>query len=360
MKVNWVNTPEWDEAERHWRAFWQGERLDRPATTLSAPNPGHSAPVPEPRDSREKFADPEFALRHNEAALPRCWYLAEALPVSKTLQSVWCAAYGQRLEFHPDTIWIEPGVTDWNAAPDWSTAWDDPGWRSAKQAYARLCEGADRRWFVGLPPLLVPNDLLSVLRSPENFLIDLVTEPELVLDTLAVMQRNFVHMWNELDRMRDQATGWGNWWSIWCPDRLRIVQSDVSCMISGDMFEKFILPELYALGQDVDHMFYHLDGPDAVRHLEMICSVPKIKAIQWVPGAGQPGHGLHWMWLYKKVQSLGKAIWVSAGKQDLETVVRELDPRLLLLSTSAASIEEGQEIKRKLKSWTTQYWSGKP
>ena len=62
------------------------------------------------------------------------------------------------------------------------------------------------------------------------------------------------------------------------------------------------------------------------------------------------------MELYKKVQSLGKAIWVSSGPQDLETCVRELDPRKLLLSTSAASADDAHEIERKLAHWTAKYW----
>ena len=34
--------------------------------------------------------------------------------------------------------------------------------------------------------------------------------------------------------------------------------------------------------------FYHLDGPGAVVHLDALLEIPHMKAIQWVPGAGQP------------------------------------------------------------------------
>ena len=350
--AHWINTPEWDQAVEYWRAFWHGELLDRPPVLIHVRNPEHSAPAPRPLDHKTRWSDPEFILQLNEAELPGVLYLGEALPVSRTLQSAWCPVYGGRAAFHPDTVWIEPTVTDWEAAPDWRRDWDDAGWRDLKRAYARLCEGAGRRYFVGLPPLLVPNDLLSMLRGAANFLMDLALEPERVAETLAIMQRNFVRMWNELDELRDRSQGYGNWWPIWCPDRVRIVQSDVSCMISERMFERFILPELHALSEDVDHVFYHLDGPDAIRHLEMICTVPKIRAIQWVPGAGKPGHGLCWMDLYEKVQSLGKAIWVHSSLADLETYVRDLDPRHLLLSVGAGSVEQALEIKSRLVKLT--------
>ena len=359
MSEKWINTPEWDQAEKYWQAFWHGERLDRPPLMIYVPNPNHTMTEPEPKDYETKHNDPEFILQCNEAKLPGQYYLGEALPVSKTLQSAWCPTYGFGVEYHPDTIWINPGITDWNLAPDWHKDWDDEGWRTLRKAYACLVEGAGGRYFVGMPPLLVPNDLLSVLRGVERFLIDLIMAPELVLEALEIMQRNYVRMWNELDAMRDCSQGYGNWWPIWCPDRLRVVQSDVSCMLSREMFERFVLPELYVLGEDVDHLFYHLDGPDAIRHLDMVCSVPKIKAIQWVPGAGQPQDGLYWMDLFKKIQSFGKCVWTGGSPDQLETYIEELDPGRLLLGTRAESIEEAQQIKQKVASWTAKYWGRK-
>ncbi|MBU0715308.1 MAG: hypothetical protein KJ964_08125 [Verrucomicrobia bacterium] len=356
--TNWINTPEWDQAEKYWTAFWNQECLDRPVACIGVKNPHHTAVPPVPSDPLIPLYDPEYLLKYNEAVLPGDIYLGEALPVSRTLQSAWCAAYGAKVELRPETTWIPQIFTDWKTAPDWTVAWDDTGWKEFKRSYARLIDGAGDRYFVGLPPLLTPNDLLALLRGTEDFLMDLIREPDCITNALAIMDKNHIRMWNELDRMRHQP-GYGNWWPIWCPKRLRIVQSDISCMISGEMFEKFILPELYALSEDVDCLFYHLDGPAAIRHLEMICSIPKIKAIQWVPGAGTPGDGQYWMDLFKKVQSLGKAIWVGTGPEDLETYIRELNPKLLLLSTWADTVEGAQEIKTKLKSWTLKYWSHK-
>ena len=350
-----INAPEWEEATRYWGAFWHGELLDRPPVLINVPNPDHEVSIPEPENDQIRWCDPEYVLERSEAELPRAIYLGEAIPSIRAFLGAWCAVYGGEVRFRPDTIWIEPTVTDWESAPNWASDWDDDGWRMLKSAYARLSEGAGGRFFLGQAPLLMPNDLLPMLRGVENFLIDLVQEPERVLETLSIMERNFIRMWNELDALRTPGIGYGNWWPIWCPERLRILQSDVSCMLSGEMFERFIVPELLALTEDVDHAFYHLDGPDAIRHLEMICSVPKIKAIQWVPGAGQPGHGFCWMELYQKVQSLGKRIWVHSPPDLLETYLQELEPRLLLLSVGAQSIEEAQEIKRRLVTYTTKY-----
>ena len=73
MTANWINTPEWDEAQHYWQAFWHAERLDRPAMLIHVPNPAWTAPEPQPRDARQKHADSKFVLRYNDAMLPRCF-----------------------------------------------------------------------------------------------------------------------------------------------------------------------------------------------------------------------------------------------------------------------------------------------
>ena len=38
--------------------------------------------------------------------------------------------------------------------------------------------------------------------------------------------------------------GYGNWWPFWSPEPFYAPQSDVSCMLSPETFERFIVPEL--------------------------------------------------------------------------------------------------------------------
>jgi hypothetical protein len=64
------------------------------------------------------------------------------------------------------------------------------------------------------------------------------------------------------------------------------------------MFRESVFPYQVQALEDMDAADYHLDGPDAIRHLETICRHgEKLKTIQWVCGAGnqrrQPG--LHYL-----------------------------------------------------------------
>jgi len=379
----WINTPEWDGAEKRWCAFWEGELLDRPVLLMQVLKPtaqvaavsqlndkvswidsstyfpiqSVSVPVPDPPEGKARWCDPDFLLRVNDTVLPRVIHMGESFSASLALQIGHCPVYGGSVEFRPDTTWILPSIPDWNKAPDWHEDWDDDGWKLLKHVHGRICKESKGRYFVHVPGPLVPNDLLSLLRGAENFMVDLVFEQERVSETLSVMRQNYVRMWNELDAMRDRSQGYGNYAHIWCPAKLRVLQSDVSCMISERMFETFILPELHVLSEDVDHVVYHLDGSGAIRHLEMICSLPKVKLIHWAPDANGPPSGPHWMGLYKKVQSLGKSIWIEESRpQDLETLIQELDPRKVVINTSPTSMEQAREMEKKAVQWTARYW----
>ena len=60
-------------------------------------------------------------------------------------------------------------------------------------------------------------------------------------------------------------------------------------MITGpEMFERFVLPDLAACCDRLDHAFYHLDGKGELPHLDLLLSIDGLRGIQWIPGAGQP------------------------------------------------------------------------
>ena len=87
------------------------------------------------------------------------------------------------------------------------------------------------------------------------------------------------------------------------------MQCDFSAMISPVMFERFVVPSLSEQCAWLDRALYHLDGPDCVRHLDLLLQIPNLHAIQWTPGAGEPGAGdPKWFSLYDRILRAGKSI----------------------------------------------------
>lgn len=357
MEMTWKDN--WPEARRRWEAYWRHEIVDRPAMLVTVPRKD-KVTVAEPADLKEKWTSIDYQVRWAEAVSLSHHYLGEAVPQVSGPQAAWCAYYGGPLRYMPDTIWMGECIESWDHTPDWERDWDDWGWRLLMDMMRAHCERRRGRFFVGFPPTMhgAPNDMLAQMRGVNRFLMDLVEHPDEVKAALLAMRRNFSHLYDEMWKLIHSYgyEGYGNWWPIWCPERLGVFQSDISCMLSPSMMEEFIIPEITDNCRVVRHACYHLDGPGAIRHVERICEVPGIHTIQWVPGAGQKPGALQWMELFRRVQAKGKSVLLGAGREEIETLIRELDPALLLIGTGAQTVEEGETLLSDASRWTAKYW----
>lgn len=346
--------PDWPVAQARWEAFWRGEHRGRCLMYLVAPRERQEA-LPAPEDCEQQYFDVDYLYRRTATELGNLHFLAEAVPATRAMLCGWLPAYGARLVLRPDTIWLEPVVEDWDTAPDWDD-WNHPQFQRLCTLQAELTTRAAGQFIVGVPPTLPPNDLLSVLREPKRFLLDLVLEPERVQDALQRMTRSYLRQQEALrEIMHRHFAGAQHHYPIWGP-RLTTLQSDVSCMLSGAMFERFIVPELEAITAALGPATYHLDGPDAIRHLERLCDLPGIRIIQWVPGAGQPGSYEHWPQVFKYAQSRGKAIFLPVGPGQVEQAIREFRPDLTFMACSTGSYEEACRLLENAERWTAEYW----
>jgi hypothetical protein len=99
-------------------------------------------------------------------------------------------------------------------------------------------------------------------------------------------------------------------------------------MISQKDFRRFALPYLREQCQRIDYTLYHLDGVDALRHLDAVLEIEKLKAVQWTPGAGQPqGGNPCWYDLYRRIRKAGKSVmpcWVEP--QELRPLLDQVGP----------------------------------
>ncbi|MDI9585007.1 MAG: hypothetical protein QM473_12355 [Acidobacteriota bacterium] len=351
---------DWPAAARQMTRFWNREPITRPPIylTIAAPE-SERVPVPVPESPEQKYFDPEFLIAACEARFTNSICVAEALPtVTQAMMAGWLPAFGAPLYADDATVWFGEIVHDWTDLPDWSTAWDDEGWRRLKAIMARLIEAGRGRFFVGTPPMLTPNDLLSVLCDPCRFLLALSDYQDEVSYSLETMTTAFIGMFDEITAMCATAfEGTHHHYPVWSPDPLVTVQSDISCTLSPAMFDRFVIPELERITAHTGRGIYHLDGPDAVKHLDRVLDLPHLSMLQWVPGAGQPGGFQHWMHIFKRAQEKGKAIFLPCGVGELEVAVREFRPDLTFLYCGQVdSMAQAEEVLGNLENWTKEYW----
>src|SRR5690606_29338360 len=128
---------------------------------------------------------------------------------------------------------------------------------------------------------------------------------------------------------------------LWGPGKTAKVQCDTSAMFSPAMFERFAVPFLEQQCRWLDYSLYHLDGTQAIQHLDALLAIEPLRAIEWTPQAGiETGGNARWYDLYRRILAAGKAVQV------VNVEHHEIEPLLDAIGTNGVYILttfEGEE-----------------
>jgi hypothetical protein len=117
------------------------------------------------------------------------------------------------------------------------------------------------------------------------------------------------------------------------------------------MFDRFVVPELDVYGSDGGALWYHLDGGDARQHLPRLLSLPYMRVVQYTPAPCEPPNGPAHLPMYRQIQAAGKIIHIELPRQNVEPLLRELDPGLLMLQTYCPSRADGERLLEQSAGW---------
>ena len=167
------------------------------------------------------------------------------------------------------------------------------------------------RYLVGIPDLIEGLDTLAALRGDMPLLYDLKERPGWVQERLAEINAAYFQVFDLMAAHVRDASG-GNLFSafrIWGPGKTAKVQCDFSANLSPKMFRAFVVPYLDEQCRWLDYSLYHLDGTNALQHLDLLLGIPALDAIEWTPQAGRPGGGSpEWYDLYRRIRQGGKGV----------------------------------------------------
>ncbi len=114
------------------------------------------------------------------------------------------------------------------------------------------------------------------------------------------------------------------------------MQCDFSAMISPYQFRNFIQHSLKEQAEHLDNVLYHLDGPDAIKHVDAVMEIEKIDALQWTSGdPGPDGTFEEWYGIYDKAYMAGKALWVKVYSGAFEEWIQRVDKRVKRYGSNA-------------------------
>jgi len=320
--------------------WWNGENKGRPLLWLVARTEQACEPInlnkfwqsPESEPEFEKIVDTQIKnisgwtfLAESYPCIPHLWG-SRGTPMSM-------AAYlGSKVNFREETVWFEPIIDDWR---NFKIKFDKNNyWVSiSKKLLETQLKKYDGNFLIWLPDFGDALTVFSLLRGVEKLLLDLIE----IHDVIKVKIGEFIDVWKKAhsyfwDLYRKKLPGDCSW-LLWAPGKTYACQCDFSTMISSEMFKEFVVPEIEMIGEYLDFIVWHLDGPEEIKHLDTLLQLPQIKAIQIVHGAGKPPCcSSLWIPQMKKIQEKGRVVIAYANtKEEVETLFSNLNSEKLFL-----------------------------
>lgn len=353
----------WPETRGRFLDWWEGRGTMLGCWGSGIPNslpPRDAAPAPEPPATAAlRHSDPSYIasfLRHDMAR--RSWP-AEVLPAAwadiGTLSLVPCL--GGRQSHGEDNVWYEAVIADPESHPKLAFDPLHPEWLALVARVRESARAARGDYLIGMPGICSNLDVLAELRGTQELLFDLVDRTGWVHRALREIEEAYKEAFDLMRQevaLDDGSMAYG-FFMLWGIGRVGLLQCDVSATISGDMFEEFVLPRLEAECAFLDRSLYHVDGPQALRHLDSVLGLKELNAVEWTPGPQVPDGGdPTWYELYRKILDAGKSVWVAHVKpREIAPLLDAIGTDGIYLTLENAGAEEFAEAERAVALYRT-------
>jgi hypothetical protein len=330
---------DWKRIEQDYTAFWEGQ-LDRPLAIAYGPkDPSHGAGSFYTPYTPEMSA--EQIVSNAQQGLDNTLCYGDAFPVfwpnfGPGLTSAMVGVCG--LHYSAESIWFEPKQIKQLQEIQIKADLENPWFIKIKDVTRIAVERFDSHVQVAFTDLGGNLDLLSACRTPNNLLMDLMDCPDEVKRVLGEFHEAWWVYYNELAVIIEkQSLGFSPWALTWAPGRTYIMQCDFAAMISPDMFEEFVVPEIQKTCQKMDYSFFHLDGPGMAPHLEQ-------------PGAGASS-GDTWTELVSRILDADKMVQLITNREQTLNAIKNFGCKnIMFLVTEPLSPPEAQQFLMDIKN----------
>jgi len=350
--------PDWEETKQHYLAWWAHEAFGRCGLSLYAPLAVRpvSAPPAQPADPIDCWVDLDYVTARNKYYHENTFYGGEALPHwsgGYAGQNSLATYLGCPITLDRETGWIDPILfgDDWDVTSlkiDRESYW----WRYNVALLQRSVKEARGKSLPVIGAFGGPGDTLAWLRGSQQMLLDVALEPERVL----AAEHYLMDLWIEVYQftyqiVHEAAEGSTGWFGLWSPGKFYASQCDFSYMISPRMFERLFIPVIERQTQYLDDTVYHVDGVCAFAHVPALLELPRLQALQILPGAGKPSP-LCYLDTLKLVQAKGKNLHITIPPEEIEPALSLLSARGLFIDSWCASEEQARDLLKKAEKWS--------
>ncbi|NLW88038.1 MAG: hypothetical protein GXY38_14340 [Planctomycetes bacterium] len=331
-----------DERLTRWEAFWRGEVHKRPPVTIKLCDDT-------PCMYGFNYNNPEQALQMHIRNVQNTLCLGDALPSASADfgPDQYAAWLGAELRFSSEsdhTNWVVPFVKNWADVLPLEISVESPAFKRSLDLMRRLAAEGEGRFLVETQDLHSNLDALSAIRGPDNLSMDFYDDPENLKLACSQIGDTYEKVFLALEEAgRWKQTGYTSWVPVYSSTRFAVTECDYSCMVSKEMFDRYILPELRKEWSFLDRTIYHLDGTTALTHLPTLLAEPDVDAIQWISQAGQKPLYL-WDDLFLEIRRAGKALDIFAPSDQIKRLHKVLGPEGCIYHVTEAKREEAEEL----------------
>lgn len=356
----------WNETKEHFKAWWNHSSLGRPLLKIVAERD-------EPKEPLEKVKTPEsprekhLGVEYNTARLRNYCrthdFLADSFPsLDLNIGPGSMAVYlGSEPVISDDTIWYEKIIEEsWDEIGQLQFDPDNKWWQFHLDVIERAEREADGDFLVNIPDIIENLDILSSLRGAQALCYDLIDRPAIIKNYIEEIDKLYFKYYDPMYEIVKDDNGGSSFtaFKIWGPGKTAKLQCDFAAMMSPEQFREFVQPSLRKQCKELDFSVFHLDGPDAIFHVDALMDIPELNALQWTPGAGNPGGGNScWYDIFDKVRESGKSLHISIYDGEFRDWVKKADKLVkrygndgLYLLFPVMTKEQAQELLEKAES----------
>jgi hypothetical protein len=355
---------DWSQAREHHIRWWQRKG---PVLKIVCPRATPVEAIPEPAkpaDLLGTWTDPTYRVGLAEQQMAGTMFLADAFPyfdgyIGPGTTNI---LLGSQPHFAEETVWYEPCIADPDTAPPIGFEPSGNHWWGVQMA---LLEEAHRRnagrYLLGVPDLVENLDVLAALRDTEKLLMDLAERPEWVAAKVWEINEAYFAIFDRIyDLVKDEHGGHAYCaFNIYGPGKTAKVQCDISCMMSPRMFKDIVVPPLAAQCKYLDCSMYHLDGEDALGHLDALLAIDDLDAIEWTPvGAsgkvsGMPTAGSPSFYdLYRRILKAGKCVQaIQVRPEDVIPLLDAVGPNGLYVDVIGTDEKTATQLVEKTRQY---------
>ena len=202
---------------------------------------------------------------------------------------------------------------------------DSPWLKRVLDLVSRAYERFGNKLLFSMPDLGGVLDILSSFLPGDELLYALYDNPEAVKKLTAELDDLWMRFYKKIAQAGHfDEIGYTDWSGVYSTKPTYIMQCDFSYMISNEMFREFALPSLVKHANLLDNSIYHLDGVGEIKHLDDILSIEKLKAVQWVHGAGQKPYE-EWTDIFERILSGGKLLYIlNFGLETMDKIAEQV------------------------------------